>query len=281
MSNFLGDGPLVSVIISTLNAEKHLDECLNSIFSQRDPSWELIIIDGGSTDQTLEIIRRNEARIAFWMSEGDRGIYDAWNKALPHIRGTWVVFLGADDSWASDDVLACVRPCLEAAGNAQRKIVYGKVAAVNEAGRHIELFGMPWTRLERRFYWEMCIPHQAVFHHFSLFAGGRCFDPQFRYAGDYEFLLRTIFQDEPEFCDMVVARWRNGGVSTRAELSSSVYAEFRLARQLNKLDGTKITGAERWARFKAALSRLVGQRLMNVVVDGFRLLTGRVPRAWS
>ena len=89
--------PLVSIIIVTYNAEKHLDNCLKNIREQHCDNIQVILMDGGSTDSTLDIIRKHEYIIDFWLSEPDRGIYDAMNKAISHIKGKWVLFLGADD----------------------------------------------------------------------------------------------------------------------------------------------------------------------------------------
>ncbi|MBE7176198.1 MAG: glycosyltransferase [Mucilaginibacter polytrichastri] len=93
----MSEQPLVSIIIATFNAGKYLQECLESIFSQRNGSWELLVIDGGSRDETLDILDKNRGEISYLSSEKDEGIYDALNKGAQHARGRWVYFLGADD----------------------------------------------------------------------------------------------------------------------------------------------------------------------------------------
>lgn len=87
----------LTVIVTTYNAAKDIETCLTSIIDRKLPSLQLIIKDGGSTDDTLRIIKKYEAYINVLISERDNGIYDAMNKALPHIKGKWVLFLGADD----------------------------------------------------------------------------------------------------------------------------------------------------------------------------------------
>ncbi len=87
----------VSVIIVTYNAAKTLQLTLDSIFKQTYPDIELVIIDGQSSDGTVDLLKANNSRIAFWKSEQDAGVYDAMNKALNHITGHWVYFIGADD----------------------------------------------------------------------------------------------------------------------------------------------------------------------------------------
>jgi glycosyltransferase involved in cell wall biosynthesis len=89
--------PEVSIIIPTYNAEKHLNACLERIKQQNVQGIQVIIIDGGSTDSTTEIIKSHQPLIDYWQSEPDNGIYDAMNKGLKFVRGRWILFLGADD----------------------------------------------------------------------------------------------------------------------------------------------------------------------------------------
>jgi len=88
---------LISIVLVTYNAEKFLQRCLDSIYSQQYPNIELIVMDGASTDGTTAILQANSERIAFWKCEKDNGIYEAMNKALGYVRGQWVYFIGADD----------------------------------------------------------------------------------------------------------------------------------------------------------------------------------------
>jgi glycosyltransferase involved in cell wall biosynthesis len=89
--------PLVSIIIVTFNAGKHLKGCLDSIFEQKCEGLEILIKDGGSTDDTLSIIEAHKSRISYFESSADAGIYDAMNNAVKKAKGRWLYFLGADD----------------------------------------------------------------------------------------------------------------------------------------------------------------------------------------
>lgn len=88
----------ISIVIVTYNAVHYLQGCLDSIAAQAFRDFEIIILDGGSTDGTVGIIERNSLHIAFWKSEPDNGIYNAMNKAIAHCSGQWLYFLGADDA---------------------------------------------------------------------------------------------------------------------------------------------------------------------------------------
>ena len=87
----------VSIIISTLNSEKTLSDCIQSCLDQNFPNKEIIIIDGKSEDQTINIIKTFNSKNLFYISERDEGIYDAWNKALSICKGEWICFLGCYD----------------------------------------------------------------------------------------------------------------------------------------------------------------------------------------
>ncbi|WP_345949395.1 glycosyltransferase family 2 protein [Mucilaginibacter sp. PAMB04274] len=89
--------PLVSIIIATYNAATHLPGCLDSITAQAYPAIEVIIVDGGSTDDTIAVLQQYNAYINRWVSEPDKGIYDALNKGAGLATGKWLYFLGADD----------------------------------------------------------------------------------------------------------------------------------------------------------------------------------------
>ena len=96
------ENPLVSIIIVTFNAGKTLQNCLESIFKQTYKNIELIIIDGLSNDDTIAILKSNEKKISFWISEKDEGVYDAMNKSLKYAKGDKIFFLGADDMLLPD-----------------------------------------------------------------------------------------------------------------------------------------------------------------------------------
>ncbi len=89
--------PLISVITVVSNGEKHLEKTIQSVMNQAYDNVEYIIIDGGSTDGTVDIIRRYDDQIDYWVSEPDSGIYDAMNKAASTSNGNWLYFIGADD----------------------------------------------------------------------------------------------------------------------------------------------------------------------------------------
>ena len=97
--------PRVSIITVTYNAEPLLERTLQSVLAQRYADKEIVVVDGQSSDGTVAVIKRHAAAIQSWVSEPDRGIYDAMNKGVRMATGDWILFMNAGDTFASDDVL--------------------------------------------------------------------------------------------------------------------------------------------------------------------------------
>jgi len=108
-------GPKISIITVVKNDAAGLEKTILSACGQQGTTPELIVIDGGSTDGTVAVIRRYQDKIAFWSSESDQGIYDAMNKGLDKASGEWVIFLNAGDVFSSDKVLGALTSFLDTA----------------------------------------------------------------------------------------------------------------------------------------------------------------------
>lgn len=270
---------MISVVVSVLNCAAGLQRCIDSVVRQSYAERELIIIDGGSTDGTLEVIRRNSASLAYWISEPDRGIYDAWNKALARVRGDWICFLGADDYFWTPDALQKLAPVLAGAYPPVR-LVYAEVALVNERGEETQRLGKPWGVVRERFRQIMCLPHTGLMHHRSLFETHGVFDESYRIGGDYEMLLRELRAGEARFVPgLMVAGMGHGGASTDPEQSLLMILEFRRAQLQHGLrrPGRHWIAAHARARMLAWLWRMLGRRAAPYVFDAIRVMIGKEP----
>ena len=271
--------PLISVVVSVFNGATTLQQCIDSVVAQTYPARELIVIDGGSDDGTLQILQHNAAQFSYWISEPDRGIYHAWNKGLLRARGEWICFLGADDYLWSPNVLERIAPVLVRAYPRSR-IVYGQVAVVNPKGEEVSRAGVDWPTARKRLNQIMCLPHTGLMHHRSLFDTYGKFDESFRIGGDYEMLLRELRQRDAVYVsDLVVAGMRHGGVSSDPAGSLRVLREFRRAQRMHNLrkPGPHWLAAYGRARLRVWLWHLLGNRLAPYVFDFGRLLSGKKP----
>ncbi|MBU0729470.1 MAG: glycosyltransferase [Proteobacteria bacterium] len=224
--------PFISIIVATLNNSQFLQQCIESIISQTYTHKEVIVIDGGSTDLSLKIIKKLDHDINYWESKPDRGIYHAWNKALKHAKGDWVCFLGADDFFHDENVLTSLAPHLQRAETQGINAVYGKVTKVDHKGIIIRVEGKPWDKVGWLMRHGMPIPHPGLMHHKSIFETRGLFDESFRIAGDYDLLLRELKDGKAMFVDTVLTVvCRIGGVAD----SRSIETHNEVARARKKL----------------------------------------------
>jgi glycosyltransferase involved in cell wall biosynthesis len=253
--------PLISIVIASRNAASTLEQCLDSILCQQFREWEIVVMDGGSEDSTLDLLRERGSLINYWQSAKDHGICQAWNTALGHITGQWILFLGADDYLWSAQTLEHIVPYLQSA-YPRYLLVYGNVAATNRKGEVISVIGDRWVQLERRMRRTMALPHQGVFHHESLFRRYGLFDETFRIMGDYEFLSRLIWEHPPQYMPgITVAAWRQGGMSMQVKNVTIVASERLRIRERQGHPVPAVVYAEEFARQITRL--LLGERAMR------------------
>jgi glycosyltransferase involved in cell wall biosynthesis len=272
--------PIISIIVAAFNRGGTLQRCIDSVAGQTHAAKELILMDGGSTDGTLDIIRANERKIAHWRSEPDRGIYHAWNKGLAVARGEWMAFLGADDYLHDPRALEQMSGHLAAESTAHR-IVYGRVIVVDAAGAEILRLGAPWASARASFMaGTTCLPTPAVMFHRNLFREHGRFDETFSIAGDYEFLLRELKNAEPKFvAELVVTDMQYGGISSRPESTLISLREMRSARVKHGLAGLnlKYLAALAGVRLRLLLWQIAGEQAARRILDWGRWLLGKPP----
>jgi glycosyltransferase involved in cell wall biosynthesis len=275
----LAAAPLISVVMSTLNAARVLPRCLDSLRAQSFRDFEVIVMDGASTDGTVEILRNGGDIVTEWRSAPDTGIYNAWNKALPLMRGEWFCFLGADDRLWDADAFACLAPHLRTAAPRHR-IVYGQIRQLDDEGRVIEELGEPWSGFKDRFRSHVCLPHPGLMHHRSLYEQSGGFDERFRLAADYEFLLRELKTGDALFVPSLTVAVGWGGRTTRPEEYVAGMRETEAVLRMHGLRPPAVAWAY-WkflAHFYAALRALVGERAARRLADLYRVLSLRKPR---
>jgi glycosyltransferase involved in cell wall biosynthesis len=178
--------PLISVVTAVRNGRPHIEQTILSILDQSYKNIEYIVIDGGSTDGTLDIIRKYEDHIAYWVSEPDKGIYDAMNKGIAVATGDLIGLLNSDDYYEQG--------ALEHVANAYRlqagrgnSIVYGDYLILDD-----ELQVKTEFRSDLRFWRGMTICHQAMFVSRDAYRTLSLYDTSLKYSADYAFLVDAI-----------------------------------------------------------------------------------------
>ena len=127
--------PLISIITVSYNAVDTIKETINSVINQTYPNIEYIIIDGGSIDGTVDIIKKHENKIAFWISEPDKGIYDAMNKGIQGATGEWINFMNCGDVFANTQVLQSI---FDKNNYKEFDVIYGNSYKITRLGNKTE-----------------------------------------------------------------------------------------------------------------------------------------------
>jgi GT2 family glycosyltransferase len=198
--------PLVSVITVVYNGAEHLEEAIRAVASQTYPNIEHIVIDGGSTDGTIDILHRNDDIIGYWRSEKDRGLYDAMNKGVSVVTDpeSYILFANADDSLYSADSVSSVMSLSRG-----EDLVYGKMIFSDGSISGILGSKVEFTDLARQ---TLC--HPATFVRKKVFDRIGPFDTSFTIAADYDHIVRAFAaRVSTRFVDVIVSRMRMGGLS--------------------------------------------------------------------
>jgi glycosyltransferase len=206
----------ISIISAVYNNSEHLEACFSSVFSQSYPNIEYIVVDGGSTDGSVDIIRKYEHKISQWISEPDRGIYDALNKGIAMASGDVIGFLHSDDLFNSSGTIQNIAETFE---KTDCDATYGNLEYVsrNNPGQVIRFWKSSPFKFELlKTGWMP--PHPTLFVKRKWYGEKGTFRTDFRISADYDLILR-LFSDsrfKSSYIDQVITRMRTGGASNRS-----------------------------------------------------------------
>ncbi|WP_239448908.1 glycosyltransferase family 2 protein [Mediterranea sp. An20] len=171
----------ISVVTVCYNAVQTLEKTMLSVLNQTYPYVEYIIIDGGSTDGTVDIIKKYADRLAYWVSEPDKGIYDAMNKGIKAATGEWINFMNSGDTFYEANTLAQVCTFME---GQVADIVYGDAKYIYEWG---DIIRKPFFLSELRKHMIFC--HQSAFVKMNIMKKYK-FSLKYKISGDYNFFYQ-------------------------------------------------------------------------------------------
>lgn len=225
---------LITIIIATFNAGKTLNQCLKSIICQKSNDIELIIIDGGSTDNTKDIIQSHHEYIDYFVSEPDNGVYDAWNKGIMVSTGKWIMFIGSDDKLLSNSLNDYRNYILKTDNPCSYDYICAQNNYVRLDGSFIKRIGKEPSWNNMRYY--MAASHVASLHNRKLFDEVGFYDIEYSICGDYELLLRKrdklkyIYLHGHVFADMC-----EGGISMSSRAVFQTYIIRKKHHTINEI----------------------------------------------
>jgi len=246
--------PLISIITAVYNGEQFLEETIKSIINQTYKNIEYIIIDGGSTDGTLDIIKKYENKLAYWVSEKDSGISDAFNKGVKISKGDYINFQGDGDGFYLNDALEKI---FQDVNSKEDIFISARIQRVNLNG--IELFTSKYIEKfdKKSLLFSMSMPHQGLFTHKSYFEKYGLFNVDNTFCMDYDHLLRS-YQDFPKVVtkDIIASRWRDDGLGNGKTLE--IFKEYdKIKRDNNIANDLYLDFIKYWTLFKYYIKKTI------------------------
>ncbi len=215
----MDNSPKFTIITITFNAARWLERTVVSILSQSYPNIEYLIIDGGSKDGTVDIIKQYAPGIAYWISEPDKGLYDAMNKGLKQATGDYVWFINAGDTLQS---AATVQRIAMKIGKRSSlpDVIYGETSIVDAEGKPL---GMRRLKAPKQLSWKsfrmgMLVCHQSFIAKRTIAPE---YDLQYRLSADYDWCIRCLKQAKSIYnTKMILSNYLEEGLSTQQRKAS-------------------------------------------------------------
>lgn len=205
--------PQISIVTITFNSERYVEKTIQSVIKQTYPHKEYIIIDGASTDSTLNIIQKYESSIDYWISEPDKGISDAMNKGLKAAKGDFILFLHSDDFLSSDESLENASKHLN---DSYDTYLFNIFYFENGDKTLLKPRGFNWW-----INFKTGVLHQGTFCSLALFDKVGNFDTNFSIPMDYDFFLRAYrLGAKAKSVDMPLSVMRKTGISFKTDWAS-------------------------------------------------------------
>ncbi len=217
--------PLFSIITVVYNNEKFLEETIKSVLNQKFRNFEYIIIDGGSSDKTLDIIKRYDSQIDYWISEKDKGIYDAFNKGMSLAKGDFIGIVNSDDTYL-DNALEIIARYINELNNKEIDFIFGSVK------KHWGiLYGY---RPEKIYYsWGFYSSHSSGF--FLRRSSAKkigLYNINYKYHADYDYFYRMIVKKKMKGTstkkDEITGNFRRGGYSSKIKFRKLFMEELKI-----------------------------------------------------
>lgn len=251
----------ISIITAVYNNHETLADALDSALSQVGADFELVVIDGGSTDGTREVLQRYAGRIAVLVSEPDRGIYDALNKGIQRANGDIVGFLHSDDLFADSQVLARIS---DAFTDSRIDAVYGDLLYVRKhSPDRVVRYWRAGAFSRLRLKWGWMPPHPTFYVRREVYSHLGTFDTTYRIAADYDCMLRFLGRGNVRlrYIPEVLVKMRVGGESNRSlgNIIRKSFEDYRALRA-NAVGGF---GALAWKNISKVGQFLTGRMAIS------------------
>ncbi len=223
------ESPLISIITVVYNTAKTLEQTMLSVLNQGYPAKEYIVIDGGSTDGSVDIIRKYASQLTFWVSEPDKGIYDAMNKGIARTNGELIGILNADD-WYEPEILTEVAD--RYLGTGKNQVIHGMMRNF----QNNDFYNITGNSILRLRY-DM-IQHPTCFVPKKIYETVGNFDTTYKYSGDYDLIMRFVKSEIAfSFMEKILVNFRLDGASSRPQADVEMWKVRMKYGLISKAEG--------------------------------------------
>ncbi len=254
-----GEGyPAVTVITVVMNGAEYVEQTIQSVLGQNYPYTEYIIVDGGSTDGTVDIIKRYEDRISRWISEKDSGISEAFNKGVALAGGDYIIMMNSSDYFYDNRAIEKLANYIKINVPDENTIIYGGAVVINRVG------GFDMCQADHENLSNDCsFCHQSVIMPRKMLLENK-FDERLKYSMDYDLWLRLLDKGAKfvRIKDAVVSVYRTGGVSSNAD--GVIFKWIVRALNLRRVEvGSLVKALGEWAAagLRARFKKIIGEPL--------------------
>jgi glycosyltransferase involved in cell wall biosynthesis len=219
--------PIISIITIVYNGVDVLNKTIDSIASQTYPHVEYIVVDGASTDGTVDLIQSNEDKISKWISEPDKGLYDAMNKGIKMASGDYLWFINAGDEIYSPTT---VEQFITGIGEQWPEVLYGDTVMIDSDGNEIgERRLQPPARLTwQDFHDGMLVSHQSILVSTKI---AKLYNTRYRFSADFEWCLQALKEaDKIQNTQLILSRFLDGGI-TKQNIVPGLKERFDIMRR--------------------------------------------------
>jgi len=263
----------LSLITINYNDKLGLQKTFDSVFSQTSNDFEYLVIDGNSNDGSVALIEENQDKISYYISEPDKGIYNAMNKGIKAAKGEYILFINSGDKLASNTVIEQVLPKL-----VESAIIYGKLI-YSENNIQKSIFTPP-NKLDLPFFVNHFLPHPASFIKKDLF-DNVLYNENLRIVSDWEFFLKTIIVDKAsyKFVDLTISDFDFSGVSSQKDNEQKIENEKKAVYKTlfnfsdTEVDLLKFASSKRMQQVKIIQKKKFLWKILKLKINILSLFT--------
>ncbi|WP_309642390.1 glycosyltransferase family 2 protein [Flavobacterium sp.] len=258
----------VSIITITYNDKAGLQKTFESVLNQTFKDFEFLVIDGGSSDGSKELIEEHQNQIDYWVSESDKGVYHAMNKGIKAAKGDFIIFMNSGDYFYNDKLLEEIAPML----TDEFDIYYGDNYKISPNSKRLKTYP---EELKFSFFYHSCINHQSTFIRRSLFEKYFYYNEDYKIASDWEFFVYVIcYANVPyKYLKKTIAMYDFTGISSNPKFAALLLKEKKQSMEkffpafVDDYKDVNELNSKRYLQFQYIKSKKIAYKILKATMS--------------